>query len=299
MRPQSLSLVILAAGLGSRYGGLKQLAVVGPSGETILDYSVADALAAGFSEVVLIVRESFRDELRERLEARFPETRFVFVCQELSDLPNGFQAPSERSRPWGTAHATWTARDQISHPFVLINADDFYGPSAFEKAAHYFKTDPAPELASLVTYELSATLSENGHVNRGICETHSGYLVSVQEVEKIRRQANGSIVGRTGNDRTISLPDDSPVSMNFWAFHPEILPLIEECLIDFLEQNHAHETAECYLPSVINDLLQTSQIKCRALSNNGQWFGVTYPEDLAAVQSALAKRGRIPDQFSP
>ena len=283
------TLLVLAAGLGSRYGGLKQLDPVGPGGETLLDYSVHDALRAGFDRVVFLIRRDIEHDFRAMIGARYEGRIAVgYAFQELDDLPPGFTPQPGRAKPWGTAHAVWSARDAISAPFASINADDFYGADSFHQLGAFLSSvDPAarPAHFAMAGYRLDKTLSEHGTVARGICQVApDGLLRGVEELTDLARRSNGTIAS---GDRTFS--PETPVSMNFWGFNPQIFPLLENVLRDFLAQNAANEKAECYIPSAVADLVDAGVATVRVLPTNADWFGVTYREDRTRVVASIAK----------
>jgi NDP-sugar pyrophosphorylase family protein len=284
------TLLILAAGMGSRYGGLKQLDPMGPNGETVLDYSVYDAIRAGFGKVVFVIRrdfeEAFKSAVGDPLEGRI-EVAYAF--QELSDLPEGFSIPAGREKPWGTAHAVRAARDEIDSPFAVINADDFYGQSAYKQLAEYFQTSAdEPELRTcMVGYRLENTLSEHGTVNRGLCRVEHGTLQTVEEHETISKGADGIVRGYNLNGASVEISPDAIVSMNFWGFTPALFPSLEALFIEFLEAQGQEMKSECYIPTLIDTLIQSEQTECAVLQTNGSWFGVTYPDDKPFVQASI------------
>jgi len=282
------ALLVLAAGMGSRYGGLKQLDAVGPRGETLLDYSVRDAVDAGFGRVVFLIRRDIEKEFREKIGARYEGVVPVgYSFQELGDLPRGFVPPPGRTKPWGTAHAVWCARDAVDTPFAAINADDFYGAESFRRIAGFLSsvdTAAQPARFAMVAYRLDKTLSEHGTVARGICEVgDDGLLRGVEELTDIARDAGGSIVSATRQ-----LAPATPVSMNFWGFTPQVFPLLGEELHRFLVREAASEKAECYLPAAVAQMIAAGHAGVRVLSTTSDWFGVTYREDRARVVEALA-----------
>lgn len=291
------TLLILAAGMGSRYGGLKQLDQLGPSGETILDYSVYDAIRAGFGKVVFIIRHEIEKEFKAFFEGRFADRIAVeYVFQELDKLPGDFKAPAGRTKPWGTAHAMLMARDVIHEPFVVINADDFYGAEAFQLLADFLKT-PATNLSgreyALAGYKVKNTLSEFGGVSRGVCavdENH--FLHTVTETHHIRRDQRGQI--GHGEDGTTwnRLDPETLVSMNTWAFGTEIFDEIDAMLTTFL-QHHGNELkSEFYIPTIASNLISSKNARFRVIPTDAQWFGVTYIEDrptaVESIQSLVA-----------
>ncbi len=276
------TLVILAAGMGSRYGGLKQLDEVGPNGEIIMDFSIHDALAAGFSRFVFIIRESFSDAFRDRMSSRFPNLDAHYVFQELNDLPAGFSPPEDREKPWGTGHALWVSRDSLTGPFAIINADDYYGPASY-KELHRSLTQPNAS-ACIVSYVLENTLSGHGSVSRGVCATHEDHtLADICERTDIARQDDGRILDST---QTI-LDPQSPVSMNMWGFSPRFLDALETELITFLTEHGQEPKAEFYLPAAVDNQVKAGQLTVDLLQSPDTWLGVTYPEDKATVMTAL------------
>jgi dTDP-glucose pyrophosphorylase len=283
----SPTLLVLAAGMGSRYGGLKQLDPVGPGGETLLDYSVHDAFRAGFGRVVFLIRRDIEEEFRVRIGARYAGKISVdYAFQQLDDLPEGFTPPTGRTKPWGTSHAIWCARDVIKTPFAAINADDFYGADSFRQIGQFLSSidgsaHPAP--FAMAGYRLDKTLSDHGTVARGICDVGpDGLLRCVDELTDIARDSRGDI--RSG-DRVLT--GDSPVSMNFWGFTPSIFPLLEKEIGNFLRANVASEKAECYIPTSVAALVASGEATVRVLPTDALWFGVTYREDRPRVVESL------------
>jgi hypothetical protein len=297
------TLVVLAAGMGSRYGGLKQLDPMGPNGETVLDYSVYDALRAGFKKVVFVIREDFAAAFKEAVGSKFKDRMEVaYAYQNLADLPEGYAIPAGREKPWGTAHAVRAARTQVEVPFAVINADDFYGAEAYERMVAYFESSAGkPELrTALVAYPLELTLSEHGSVNRGLCAVAEGCLQSVEEHEGIARGADGLLHGRNLAGETIRLEAEAPVSMNFWGFTPAFFASLEAAFVSFLDAYGGELKSECYLPSVVDALIREEQTECAVLESQGQWFGVTYPEDKPIVQTRIAdlvSSGAYPEEI--
>jgi NDP-sugar pyrophosphorylase family protein len=283
----SPTLLVLAAGMGSRYGGLKQLDPVGPGGETLLDYSVQDAIRAGFDRVVFLIRreieEAFRTQVGRRYEGR---VAVDYAFQQLDDLPGGFTPPTGRTKPWGTAHAVWCARHAVSAPFAAINADDFYGADAFHQLGRFLAAvdpDANPAAFSMAGYRLEKTLSEHGTVARGVCEVGAdGLLRGVEEFTDLARRPDGMIAS---GERTFAA--DTPVSMNFWGFTPQIFPLLEEVLREFLQTQGGSEKAECYIPSAVAAMIAAGAATVRVLPTSADWFGVTYREDRPRVVAAL------------
>ncbi len=288
IRPQ---LVVMAAGMGSRYGGLKQIDPVGPSGENVLDYSVFDALRAGFGKVVFVVRRDIEGLFREKVgRAIERHVDTAYVCQELDALPSGFAPPPGRTKPWGTAHAALCARPAVGAPFAVINADDFYGAEAFRAVGDHLRAAAASGERGtycMVGYRLDRTLSEHGHVSRGVCTvTRDGQLGGIVERTQIQRFDDG-IKCAAGEDRWEPLAPDAIVSMNIWGFTPEFFDHLAAHFRAFLER-HGHELkAEAYLPDVVNGLMRANRARVKVLRTDARWFGVTYQEDRAAAQRAV------------
>lgn len=296
------SLIVLAAGMGSRYGGLKQLDPMGPNGETVLDYSVYDAIRGGFDQVVFVIREDFAEAFKSGIGERFADKiRVDYAFQRLDDLPEPFEPPVGRAKPWGTTHAIRAAREKITGPFAVVNADDFYGRDAYAQANAFLKSC-AEDQCGLVAYSLQNTLSDHGHVNRGICEVSpEGMLVSVEEVVKISRGDDGVISGLGMDGQPQSIAPDAPASMNFWAFPGSFMEAIEPEFVEFLTQNVNKEASEFYIPTVVDSLINSGKMKCAVLETSSTWFGVTYPEDKPHVVESIAeliKQGEYPEQLA-
>ncbi|MBL7809550.1 MAG: nucleotidyltransferase [Saprospiraceae bacterium] len=283
------TLLILAAGIGSRYGGLKQVDGMGPGGEAILEYSVQYAIQAGFGKVVFVIRkdieEAFREKVGKRVEARV-ETAYAF--QEYDSCLEWLSEKPHREKPWGTGHAILSAKNLIKTPFATVNADDFYGADAFQHLGAFLQQECSPEVYGMVAYQLGNTLSENGAVSRGVCSVSAdGFLTNVTERTKIERYPEG--IFYTDESGRHHLADQTPVSMNLWGFHQSIMQEIEEQFHSFVIQNTGNPRAEFYIPTVVNNLIEADKIKLRVLHSHSQWYGVTYPEDKETVQAALAK----------
>lgn len=283
------ALLVLAAGMGSRYGGLKQLDPVGPGGETLLDYSVHDAMRAGFDRVVFLIRRDIETDFREQIGARYEGKIAVsYAFQNLDELPSGFTPPQGRTKPWGTAHAVWCARDAISSPFAAINADDFYGAESFRLLGEFLSSvDPAahPATFAMAGYRLDKTLSEHGTVARGICEVGPGHLLlGVEELTDLARREDGAIASGA---RTFA--PDTPVSMNFWGFTPQVFPLLGEKLRGFLAANAGSDKAEFYIPSAVAQMISANEATVRVIPTASDWFGVTYREDRPRVVESIAR----------
>ncbi len=292
------TLLVLAAGMGSRYGGLKQMDGVGPSGETLLDYSVFDAIRSGYNRVVFVIRRDFEEEFRERVGNRFEDHIDVgYVFQQLNDLPPGFSVPEDRSKPWGTGHAIWCAREAVDAPFLAINADDFYGQSAIADVGAFLgRLNPDATEFCMAGYRLDTTLSSHGTVSRGVCGMDaSGALQSVQEHTLIARDQNG--VGDQGDGTRFS--GSERVSMNCWGFTPAVFPLLEAGLVSFLEKHSGTAKSEFYIPSAVAEMIESGSATVKVLPVESQWFGVTYREDRPIVAEALASLAAKGEYPSP
>ena len=283
------TLLVLAAGMATRYGSLKQVDGFGPNGETIIDYSVHDALRAGFGRVVFVVRKAIEEEFRAAMRRRFPDSLPIdYVAQELDMLPAGFEVPEGRTKPWGTGHAVWVAASGIQEPFAVINGDDFYGYKSFELVADFLRNSTNDNEHGLVGFRLENTLSEHGAVSRGLCELDGeGYLKSVTELTHILR-AEGGIVHQEPGGTAGFLSGSETVSMNLMAFKPSVFPHFGQGLREFLAGNGTNLKAEFYLPAVVDGLVKSGTARVKVLQTPEKWFGVTYPEDkAAAVQRIL------------
>ena len=288
----SPALVVLAAGMGSRYGGLKQMDPMGPNGETVLDYSVFDAIRAGFSKVIFVIREDFSEAFQTTVGAKFADQiEVAYAFQKLDDLPKAYAVPEGREKPWGTSHAILAARYEIDRPFAVINADDFYGTNAYQKAANFLTTEHSNSTKAryaLVGYQIVKTLSDHGAVNRGICQIENGLLKGVEEVVEIARKDDSQIEGR-GLDGNACLVDENVVvSMNLWAFPVSFLTELMDHFIKFLAECGTESKSECYIPTVVDDLVNGGIADCYVLETTSSWFGVTYPEDKPHVVQSIA-----------
>ncbi len=292
------TLLVLAAGMGSRYGGLKQLDDVGPAGETIIDYAVYDAIQAGFGKVVFVIRESFETAFREQITGSFKDQIPVhFVHQEVNTPIEGIDDLPERSKPWGTAHAVLMAADVIQEPFAVVNADDFYGRGSFESMSVFLSQKAAASHYCMVGFVLKNTLSKNGSVSRGVCSMDADNLLQ-DVVERTKIQREGEQVFFVDQAKKYPLSEEALVSMNLWGFHPSIFAHIHQQFIDFVAAHRDQPKEEFYIPLVVNQLLQTKQAKVSVLPSNEQWYGVTYKEDKESVQNSLfqlAEQGRYPN----
>ena len=284
------TVVILAAGMGSRYGGLKQVDPVGVSGETIMDYSVFDALRAGFGRIVFVIRREFEDVFRTTIGAKYAGAAEVdYAFQSVDDLPDGFTVPPDREKPWGTAHAIRAARGVVDTPFAAINADDFYGRDAFQRLAGFLRNADAKPRFAMVGYRLDQTLSENGSVARGVCKVDAeGRLQNVVEMTKIVR-ALGGAENREQPDAPVALTGAERVSMNLWGFTPELFSALEARFPVWLAANARNPKAEWYIPFVIDDMIREGAAEVSVLPTESAWFGVTYREDKPLVVEAVRR----------
>ena len=302
------TLVVLAAGMGSRYGGLKQVDPVGPSGEAILDYSVFDAIRGGFGKVVFIIRHDFEQEFKEKVGGKYEGLVPVDYCyQDLNDLPPPYTFPEGRTKPWGTAHAVRAARDVVREPFAVINADDFYGRDSFAKLGAFLSntetqrhreggaTSVSPCLCvkkhhfAMVGFRLDRTLSENGSVARGICDVAAdGTLRGVTEMTKLVK-AGDSAENRENPDAPVRVPLDARVSMNCWGFTPRLFTELEDRFVRFLAARGTEMKSEWYIPFVVDELIKEGLADCKVLPTDSRWFGVTYREDKPYVVAEIAK----------
>lgn len=296
------TLVVLAAGMGSRYGGLKQIDKLGPSGQAILQYSCFDAARAGFGKVVFVIRRDIEKDFKEVIISKVSKSIPCEYCfQDKDDLPAGFSLPADREKPWGTAHAVLAARKNVTEPFAVINADDFYGKEAYQTIADYFKTLPkdSNNQYCMVGYPVKNTLSEYGTVSRGICNTDSqGNLTTVVERTKIIRE-NGKIVFIEDDQKT-EIAENTPVSMNFWGFTPSFFKYLEDYFTEFLHENINKPKAEFLIPWVVDQLIKNKAAQTKVLTSDAQWFGVTYKEDRPAVVQKfqdLTDKGEYPADF--
>ena len=289
------TLLVLAAGMGSRYGGLKQMDGVGPCGETIIDYSIFDAVQAGFGKVVYVVREYFKDQMEAHCREKYGKVKcldgspleFVFVTQELDRIPERFTLNPERQKPWGTAHAVLMAKDVIKEPFAVINGDDYYGKESFKVLGDWLrKNENNTGKYCLVGFQLDHTLSESGGVSRGICESDAdGMLTKVEECLNIMKEGDGKCYGDNSvtGQKHQNFPNDAPVSMNMWGFTPDYFGLSGRIFEDFLDVNINELKKEYYIPFAVDSMIKAGTATCEVLSTPSHWFGVTYKEDRPAV----------------
>ena len=300
----SVTLLVLAAGMGSRYGGLKQLDAVGPNGETVIDYSVFDAIRAGFKKVVFIIREDFKKEFQSSIGNKFQsQIEVEYAYQKLKVLPPGYSLPQDREKPWGTGHAILSAKQVVNEPFAVINADDFYGKLAYQKIFQYLSTvsiDSSPSRFCMVGYPLINTLSEFGSVSRGICiVSDQNKLESVNELTCIQKIEN-EIVNEAEVQKRQVLSGDEVVSMNMWGFTPQLFSQLEKLFSEFLSENIDNLSSEFYIPFAVDNLIQSNIATVEVLETSEKWFGVTYKEDKSYVQSAvcnLIESGEYPSKI--
>ncbi len=284
-------LVIMAAGMGSRYGGLKQIDPVDEQGQIIIDYSIFDAIRAGFGKVVCIIKPEMEADFREVIGNRIaPFVELVYAYQRLDVLPEGFSIPRGRTKPWGTAHAVLCAKEKINAPFAVINADDFYGRTAYEQLAAYLSKPHEAGEHVMVGYDIQNTLTENGHVARGICRVENGCLTEIVERTHIEPRQGGAAFTEDGEHFTF-LPDGTIVSMNFWGFQPSVLHEIEARFAAYLRQALLENPLKCeyFLPLIPNQLIHEGKATVTVLPTHEKWYGVTYHEDMGKVKAAIAK----------
>lgn len=284
------ALLILAAGMGSRYGGLKQIDPVGPSGEAIIDYSIHDALQAGFTRLVFVIRRELETEFREAIGKRYePLADVVYVHQELDNLPEGMVPPANREKPWGTAHALLVSSDYLrDQPFAIINADDFYGRGSYKTVIQFLREESPEDKVEygLVGFELRKTLSEHGSVSRGLCTSKNGYLASITEMTKIEKDGEGAVNTLPDGTR-VALTGDELVSMNMWGMMPSIFDTLEDQFSTFFRACSHNPKSEFYIPTVMDHLITTDIARCRILPTSETWSGITYREDKPMVQQRL------------
>ncbi len=293
------TLFVLAAGMGSRYGGLKQLDGVGPGGETIMDYSIYDAIRAGFGKVVFVIRTDFEEDFRRIVLSKYENHIPVdVVFQELDNLPEGFSVPKDRTKPWGTNHALLMGKDVINEPFAVLNADDFYGRDSFGVLAkELVSMNNKTNQYCMVGYRLGNTLSDSGSVARGVCETNTeGFLTSVVERTAIER-IDGEIQFKDENGKAVVLEENTPVSMNMWGFTPDYFAYSDEYFKEFLSNNMDNPKSEFFIPTVVNELIKKGVANTKVLDTTSKWFGVTYAADRQGVVEkiqALVDAGEYP-----
>lgn len=297
------TLFVLAAGMGSRYGGLKQLDGLGPNGETIMDYSIFDAIRGGFGKIVFVIRKDFEEDFRKKIISKYENHIPVeVVFQSIDKLPEGFTCPAERVKPWGTNHAVLMGKEVIREPFAVINADDFYGRDSFAVIGKFLSELPegAKNTYCMVGFRVGNTLSESGTVARGICSTNENrHLTTVVERTEIMR-INGVVSYKDENGEWVGIEDNTPVSMNMWGFTPDYFNYSEEYFIDFLKENIDKPKAEYYIPLMVNKLINDGTATVEVLDTTSRWFGVTYAADRQGVVDklqALADSGEYPSKL--
>jgi dTDP-glucose pyrophosphorylase len=296
------TLFVLAAGMGSRYGGLKQLDGLGPNGETIMDYSIFDAIRAGFGKLVFVIRNYFEEDFRNKIISKYENHIPVeVVFQELENLPEGFTVPAGREKPWGTNHAVLMGKKVIFEPFAVINADDFYGRHSFAVLGKQLAgMEGWQNNYCMVGYRVGNTLSESGSVARGVCETNAeSYLTGVVERTAVER-INGEICFTDENGQTVVLPENAPVSMNMWGFTPDYFKYSEAFFVDFLKANGGNLKSEYFIPLMVNELITKGKAKVKVLDTTSKWFGVTYAADRQGVVDkikALIEAGEYPNKL--
>ena len=298
------SLVILAAGMGSRFGGLKQITPIGDNGELIIEFSIYDAIRAGFKKIVFIIKKENEADFEQLVGSKIrPFAEVVYVYQDMNDIPAGEAVPEGRTKPWGTGHAALCCRTAVNEPFAVINADDYYGQQAFEILYNYLKDAEDGDIAhyAMVGYQLGNTLTENGHVSRGICrEDENHYLSDITERTKITREGDGAVFVE-GEEKGV-LPLDTIVSMNMWAFTPSILKGLEEAFVEFFHNKLKNDPmkAELYLPSAVDAMLKAGKADVKMLRSPDKWYGVTYSEDRESVAQAMRSmkaEGKYPQEL--
>lgn len=293
------TLFVLAAGMGSRYGGLKQLDGLGPNGETIMDYSIFDAIRGGFGKLVFVIRKDFEEDFRNKIISKYENHIPVeLVFQSIDDLPAGFTCPEGRTKPWGTNHAVLMGKDVIKEPFAVINADDFYGRDSFAVLGKALsEMDGKKNDYCMVGYRVGNTLSESGSVARGICGTNEGgYLTTVVERTEIMR-VNGPVCYKDEKGEWVAIEDNTPVSMNMWGFTPDYFKYSEDYFMEFLKENRENLKAEYYIPLMVNKLVNDGTARVKVLDTTAKWFGVTYAADRQSVVDkiqALVDAGEYP-----
>ena len=294
-----MTLLILAAGMGSRYGGLKQLDPITDNGEFIIDFSVYDAVVSGFDKIVFVIKEENLDVFRETIGKRFEDkVKVEYAFQKLNDLPSGYTVPEGRIKPWGTAQAMLAARHIVKEPFAVINADDFYGRSAYNSLASHLSDAEATQYC-MVGYVLEKTLTENGTVSRGVCEVENGYLVNVVERTKISRSGDVAVYSEDGSE--VEIPLDATVSMNCWGFTPDIFAKVSEGFKKFLDADNGDIKREYYLPFAVKEIMDSGDCTVKVYSSKDSWYGVTYREDRDSVVNSLAalkKDGTYPNKLN-
>lgn len=284
-------LVILAAGMGSRYGGLKQIDEIGNHGESIIDFSIFDAIKAGFRRVALIIREEFRAAVEEKLGRKIrPYVDLIYIDQNIEELPEGYVNPEGRIKPWGTTHALLACKGKIDGPFAIINADDYYGPHAYKQIYDFLKNDVKPFEYAIVAFKCVNTLSENGSVTRGLCQEKDGWMCSIEEIQEIYRKDDAIFYKK--DDKEYPLSGQEPISMNYWGFDENIFELADEVFREFLEREYDVNSLKCehVIPTMVKELLEKDKIRVKMLTSEDNWFGVTYREDKPLVAQMIQRK---------
>jgi dTDP-glucose pyrophosphorylase len=297
MGKEKPTLVIMAAGMGSRFGGLKQIAPVDDAGHIIIDYSLFDARRAGFREVVCIINPAVEPEFVELFKDKWPDMNIRFAHQVLTNLPQGYTIPPGREKPWGTAHAIMSIKNHVKGPFAVINADDFYGADAYKVLYNFLLEKAGDTQYALVGYRVENTLSQNGGVTRGVCAAQNGMLVKITETDGIRPAPGGAVYDDNG--KSVLLPNGTPVSMNMWGFGPAVLAALETRFTDYLNKNLHTNPLKCEypLPTVIGELLDEGKITVEILHSADKWYGVTYAEDMPGVRAAVEEMKQSGNYF--
>lgn len=284
------TLIVLAAGMGSRYGGMKQIEGVGPHNESLIDYSIYNALKANFRKIVMVIRKDIQNDIEDFFQGKIPkDVSLEFVFQELDDIPHGYSVPSHRKKPWGTGQAVLCCKDTVKEPFAMINGDDYYSYEALQEVSSFlYESNVESTDYAIVGYELQQTLSPHGSVSRGICQVDArGNLISLEENKKIIIAENGSIMSEFDDAQHTILTGKEPASMNLFGFTPKFFEQLEEGFKEFLDKEGTEETSEFFVPSYLGELVQKKQARARVLYTNAQWFGITYQADKSTVQEAL------------
>ncbi len=285
---KNITLFVLAAGMGSRYGGLKQMEKFGPRGETIIDYSIYDALSAGFNKVVFVIRPDMEEAFNDIFMSKYKgKINISYVFQSCDKVPSWYQDSVQREKPWGTGHALLMGKDVIKEPCLIINGDDFYGREAFKISAEFLSNECSEKLYGITTYKLKNVLSANGTVKRGICKIENGYLKKVEEIFEIERKDDGRIYGVKLDGTKVELRDEDNVSMNMFSVYPNVFQYLEKKFGDFLKNMKDPLKDEFLLPEIFNEMISKGEMNFKAMQSDGEWFGVTYREDADYVRKRL------------
>ena len=276
----------MAAWLGSRYGGLKQIDPVGPNGEILLEFALKDALTLGIEEVVVIVSETIRADFESMIVTKYPTLKITLITQTLTSLPAGFSPNPERVKPWGTAHAVWCARDVIKWPFIVMNADDFYGRDALSQAYNFLLSNDEPASHCIITYPITSTLSDYGTVSRGICAVENGHLTKIVEHTKVARK-DGKLIHTAEDGHEIIVPEDAPANMNLFGFHTSFFEVLNRECEEFFQEFITDPKREFFLPSVVMQIIKENAGTITAISTTSSWFGMTYPEDRLEAKNKI------------